>query len=59
VPYAHPLPLTATYGVEAIKYAPGTKVSAFSHGDFETMVRERQRLLFAQGRRVVGLPLVL
>ncbi|KAG2043041.1 hypothetical protein BDR03DRAFT_911201, partial [Suillus americanus] len=54
----YPLPPTSTYGVEAIKFAPGTRVSAFSHEDFETMVRERQHLLLAQGRRVVGLPLV-
>lgn len=58
VPYAQSLPLTATYGVEVIKYAPGTRVSAFNHGDFETNVRERKHLLLTQGRRVVGLPLV-
>jgi len=54
-----PLPLTATHGVEEIKYAMGTRVSAFTQAGIEKMIYERQQLLFTQRRRVIGLPLVL
>ncbi|KAG1753851.1 uncharacterized protein EDB91DRAFT_1100207 [Suillus paluster] len=58
VPYARPLPLTATHGVEEIKLAPGTRASDFTQEEFNKVISERQHLLFTQGRRVVGVPLV-
>ncbi|OJA20905.1 hypothetical protein AZE42_00872 [Rhizopogon vesiculosus] len=58
-PYDAPLPLTATHGVEQIKYAPGIRISALTQAGIEKLVRERRQLLFTQRRRVIGLPLVL
>jgi hypothetical protein len=57
--YARPVPLTATHGVEEIKYAPGIRATALTKAGIQKLVRERQQLLFTQHRRVIGLPLVL
>ncbi|KAH7920265.1 hypothetical protein BV22DRAFT_1040024 [Leucogyrophana mollusca] len=54
-----PLPPTANHGVERISFAPGTKVSRLPPQYLERVTQERSKVLALQGRRIVGIPLML
>ncbi|KAF9221858.1 hypothetical protein BS17DRAFT_218538 [Gyrodon lividus] len=54
-----PLPLTATHGVERIPLPASAKVNHLTSEYLQQVTCERTEILSRQGRRVVGLPVIL
>ena len=54
-----PLPLSAPQGVERIHLPAWLNVRLLSSQSLEQLANERAEILRGQGRRVVGLPVVL